>query len=512
MSCSSDVKPLQFTFQNVTLTDDGRARSNGIAVQLGTPAQVFSLTPTTLLNNTFVNNIATCGSETNASCISTIGGGYDTSASSTFRSSTSDAWNGSAENGADAFIGLSAIYFNDVLTVASQVLPGFPLLIQATGANLYAGLGLGKNSTFISRLLEAKLVPSRSWSLYPGMYSDSRAGSLIIGGYADRFYHGQLHTKNLSNTDYYPNWHITAMEYQTDGQTVDLLPNGTSRSFIGVVDSYYPTLTVPDETLWKWGNATNGTWSPEDFLYTYDVNNVPTGNITVTLNNGLTTTIPNEALFDPPAYDNGLLSSVRNGTDNTIYSVFQPWDVWLSVGSTAKPTDSAILGVPYAAMVYIIMDWEKKQVSIANANQAAEIGGGATTICGSSKKGSGSSHTGAIAGGVVGGVVGLALIAALAWFVWRRKQRNAKTGTAAAGAKVKDPSTFGDLGVADKAEMPQENAVDYKSPSESKGAIVAPAQELSGQHVTQEMPGTQQAPPTELPAKSERIIRSELPA
>lgn len=39
------------------------------------------------------------------------------------------------------------------------------------------------------------------------------------------------------------------------------------------------------------------------------------------------------------------------------------------------------------------------------------------------KGSSGSNHTGAIAGGVVGGVVGMALIAGLAFFLWRRQKR-----------------------------------------------------------------------------------------
>lgn len=504
MSCFSDVKPLQFTFQNTTLTDDGRAHSNGIAVQIGTPPQTFALTPSTLMNNTFINNIATCGSQSNSSCISVIGGGYDPSASSTFTSTTSDAWNGSAEGVTDALLGTPAIYFNDVLTVASQKVPGFPLLIEATGTSVYAGLGLGRNSTFMSRLLEANLVPSRSWALYPGMYSDTGAGSLIIGGYADRFYTGQLRHKNLSNTEYIPRWQITGMEYQTGSRTVDLLPNGTSESFTAVIDPYFPNLTVPDEMLWKWGNATNGTWAPEVLSHTYTANNVPTGNITVTLANGLRTIIPYEALFSPPAYDNGISSSVRNVSDNTVYSILNPWSAF---GADPSPTSAAIFGVPYAAMVYMIMDWEKKQASIANANQAAQIGGDAIAICGSSSsKGAGSSNnTGAIAGGVVGGVVGLALIAVLAWFFWKRKRRSAT-------AKRKDESTTTRLSGTDKAELPQYNAVDHVSPTGKQGEAGAPVQEMAAQHTTPEMPGTQHAPPMELPVTDGKLVRSELPA
>ena len=510
MSCSSKVEPLQFTFQNITLTNDGRAQSNGIAVQIGTPPQTFALTPVTSFDNIFVNNIATCGSDSNSSCVALIGGGYDASASSTFTSTTHDAWNGSAEEGVDTLIGASAIYFNDVVTVASQKLQGFPLFIEATGVYIYAGLGLGKGSTFITQLLEAKMVPSRSWSLYPGMYSDTGAGSLIIGGYADRYYTGQLYHQNLSDTNSAPIWQMTGLEYQTSNSTIDLLPTGVSGSIFGYIDSYYPELIVPNEIFWKWGNATNGMLSPEGLWHTYPPGNVPTGNITVTLANGLKTTIPNEALFDPPAYTNGLLSSFRNGSDNTVFSMLAPWEV-LGQGGV---TDRLVLGVPYAAMVYMIMDFESQQQSIANANQAAQISGDAIPICGSSSSDGGSSNnTGAIAGGVVGGVVGLALLAVLAWFLWRRKKkRNVMAGASTEAARVVDPSTVKDVNVMSKAELPQYNDVNHISPNTTDSATSLPVQELPAQNPTSEMPDTQRAPLGELPASDGNVVRSELPA
>lgn len=107
-------------------------------------------------------------------------------------------------------------------------------------------------------------------------------------------YTGQLYQKNLSDADFTPDWQITGVEYQTGGMSVDLLPDNTSGPLMGVVDPYYPTLTVPDEILWKCGNATNGTRSPADSSHTYSANNVPTGDITVTLANGLRTTIPSQ--------------------------------------------------------------------------------------------------------------------------------------------------------------------------------------------------------------------------
>ncbi|KAK5941903.1 hypothetical protein PMZ80_005854 [Knufia obscura] len=507
MSCTSGIEPLQLTFQDITLTNDGKAQSHGIAVQIGSPPQTFSLTPTTFMNNTFVNNIATCGSESNSTCVSIIGGGYDASASSTFASSTYDAWNGSAESTEDAFIALAgSIYFNDILSVAAQKLSGFPLLIQAnSNLNFYAGLGLGKNSSFISQLFDDRVVPSRSWSLYPGMYSDTGAGSLIVGGYADRFYTGELQRRNVADAENGPSWQVASMEYQTDGSTVDLLPDGTAGQFTAYVDPYYPSMMVPDETFYRWGNATNGVSSNGTLqLHGYPLDNLPPGNVTITLTNGLKTTIPNEALFSPPAYDNGILSTMGGDTENTAYSAFMPLSSMY--GQAAASINSyASFGIPYAAMVYIIMDWEQKQLSIANANQAAQISGDAIAICGSSSKDGESSNTGAIAGGVVGGVVVLALIAVLAWFLRRRKQKKATVG---AGNTSPTDDKHGLMG----SELPQYSAVDRHSPNDKKNAIDSPAQEMPAPHVATEMPGTQHALPQEMPTNNGKTFRSELPA
>jgi len=164
-------------------------------------------------------------------------------------------------------------------------------------------------------------------------------------------------------------------------------------------------------------------------------------------------------------------------------------------------------------MVYMIMDFENQQQSIANANQAAQISGDAIPICGSSSSDGGSSNnTGAIAGGVVGGIAGLALLAILAWFLWRRKKRSAMAGSATGAAKVEDPSAVNGVNLMDKAELPQYSAVDHISPSKTDSGSSLPVQELPAQNPTSEMPDTQRAPLGELPATEGHVARSELPA
>lgn len=519
MSSSSQPQPLLLKYTNNTVSTDDGAISNGIAFQLGEPPQLFSLTPSTLLNNTYFNSLSTCGSNPNDTCIASIGGGFTPSASSTFRASNINAFNGSAETNGDVLIGQPALYFNDVLTIDSgRALYGFPALLQRN-VNIYGALGIGKNSTFINWLADSGFIPSRSWSLFTGVYAKARGGALILGGYADRFYTGQLHTKNITDGAFCPAcFNVSGLEYEAGGVTVNLLPDA-NQSMWTVIDPYWPTLIVPDECLWKFGNATQGDWHYSDFSFHYPSNNVPTGNITVTLDNGLKTTIPWSALFDPPAYDNGILANGRNNSE--VYGMLQPW--WAYTAANV-PANTAVFGMPYAAFVYIIRDYERDQVKIANANQDAMITGNTTTISSTGSEGGkkGGSHTGAIVGGVVGGVVGLLLILALLWFFLRRRKRSQQTkGAEGAASKTEDSDESA------KSELPVYSATPHDTPHATPltsntsekpelptaGAEADPPQELpvNRSNTTQELPGEPQTPVKELPGEG-KVIRSELPA
>lgn len=509
MSCKSGIEPLKLGFSNVTLLSNGQALSNGVAVQVGTPGQILALTPSTLSNNTLLTNSAFCASN-NSACISTIGGGFNPSDSSTYESTTIDAWNGSLENVAyyDALLNVHGTYFNDDLTIGvnqkAQTIPGFPFLLANLKSSFYPQLGIGSNSTFINSVVDAGLAPSRSYSFFAGIYSSLRAGVLIIGGSAERFYQGTLYTKNNTNPIGGISFRVENMVYEEHGRTTSLMPDNANY-FDAFVDPFYPTLVVANSTAERFGSVTNGTYDSELGLYTYPTATAPKGNITITLDNNLTTTIPYYALFDPPAYDNGILSIYRNGTTSTTYGVVATWSVY----GAAPPTgNGALFGMPYAAMVYIMQDYERNTVSIANANQDAEIGGSVTPICSlKDSTSSGSNHTGAIAGGVVGGVVGLALIALLAWFLWRRKKTAANVGSAPLEKDTSDeaPSEL-------KSELATSGTVVHNRASVEKPADpVGQATEMSNETSRVEMSGSQQRPPAELPSDA-NVVRSELPA
>ena len=127
-NCS--ITPLSLPWSNVTVSINGVAVTRGIELGIGTPNQIFSLRPSTTLNNTLLSNVVDCGSEANTSCVGGKGGVYDSSKSSTFAVSIKDRWNGSAVD-TETATG-SYVYFNDFIDFRSNgSILGFPLVEDA---------------------------------------------------------------------------------------------------------------------------------------------------------------------------------------------------------------------------------------------------------------------------------------------------------------------------------------------------------------------------------------------
>lgn len=126
-SGNCNVTPLSLPWSNVTVSTNGVAVTRGIELGIGTPNQIFSLRPSTTLNNTRISNVVDCGSEANTSCIGGKGGVYDSSNSSTFSVSIKDRWNGSAAD-TETATG-SYVYFNDFIDFQNNgSIWGFPLV------------------------------------------------------------------------------------------------------------------------------------------------------------------------------------------------------------------------------------------------------------------------------------------------------------------------------------------------------------------------------------------------
>ena len=130
VSVDCSVAPLSLPWSNITVSANGVAVTRGIELGIGTPNQIFSLRPSTVLNNTRIANVLDCGSASNTSCVGGKGGVFDSSRSSTFAVSLKNRWNGSA---ADTETATGAyVYFNDVIGFhANGTVLGYPLVMNS---------------------------------------------------------------------------------------------------------------------------------------------------------------------------------------------------------------------------------------------------------------------------------------------------------------------------------------------------------------------------------------------
>lgn len=126
-SGNCDVAPLSLPWSNVTVSTNGVAVARGLELGIGSPNQIFSLRPSTTLNNTRLSNVLDCGSEANTSCVGGKGGVYGSSKSSTCSVSIKDRWNGSAAD-TETATG-SYVYLHDFIDFQSNdSIWGFPLV------------------------------------------------------------------------------------------------------------------------------------------------------------------------------------------------------------------------------------------------------------------------------------------------------------------------------------------------------------------------------------------------
>ena len=125
-----DIPPLQLAWSNTTVSIDGFAVTRGIEVGLGTPNQIFSFRPSSTVNNTRVNNVLSCVSASNDSCVGSDGGVFNPSISSTYQVSIKAQWNGSQIDQEDSTG--SYVYFNDGVDFQSNGhVRGFPLVLDS---------------------------------------------------------------------------------------------------------------------------------------------------------------------------------------------------------------------------------------------------------------------------------------------------------------------------------------------------------------------------------------------
>ncbi|OQU98266.1 hypothetical protein CLAIMM_04075 [Cladophialophora immunda] len=414
-TCQNLAEPLllRLGYHNVS-SDGSAAPSWGIAVEIGTPPQRFSLRPS-IFDATRLSNYDHCSSQYDYGCLAAQGGVYNPEFSSTGNVSLSTEWNGTLGD-TDAEDYAFYVFYNDLLRFGYNETEvwGFPFVTDDAQEWAYYGtLGVGMNSTFLHAAVESGAAPSMSWGLWVGSRSveNKQDGVLVVGGY-----------DNARTTDF---------------STFDSLPECTTciqiQNLTWVSD--YGVIPLMNDTTTDFQVAV----SPRYSAYTYAVSDLPVGSLSFTIKDGYTTSIPASELFQYLfEYDSVGNEVIAN--DTLQYAVVYNY-------TNENSNDGNYIfnwGLPFLTMNYLILDVEQQQFRLSEAirQDFGNEGGvmprklctGGTSPIQDPPPSSDGVNIGAIVGGVVGGVAVLLILALGACLCYRWKRTRSKKVAAQAAA------------------------------------------------------------------------------
>lgn len=295
-------------------------------------------------------------------------------------------------------------------------------------------------------MTKSRVAPSSVWGLDAGDRSLSpRDGRLVIGGYDTSRLAGNLSTFHLGNwTSHLPcplQVRVTAVTY--------VFPNGSLGSVLGGSDldgvhndpsgmaacvepfqerfTFTPLMVERLVSITGYDNRTNSPYSGLNF----PAHSRPKGTLQIKLDNGYTTTIPNEQLF----------TLKRGSDDNGLYvitnsSVFET-GIAYNVHDDPKIVQPRLGGL-YLTFNYLIVDYDNGKFQMApNLNEAPGPSASITALCTPSSVDSNldpgqttTSHRHApsravkIGGATTGAIVGLAAIAGLGMYLLHKRRQN----------------------------------------------------------------------------------------
>ncbi|KAI4911232.1 uncharacterized protein J4E92_010287 [Alternaria infectoria] len=446
MACANGSKPLLLPWANNTVSADGTVLTRGISFAIGTPPQPFSLTPSTLSDNLFINNAAECVAATNTSCIGQLGGIYDSATSTTFKEVDYATWTGSRES-VDLAYASSYIFFDDAaafgLKPDANKFATFPMYTNGstdTSADALmknepsyrATLPLGMDSSFLNYLVDAGQASSRTYGLWAGSESEEapQDGLIVVGGY------DESRLKSAATT--FPMFSdcptcaiLTAITYDVGGKSTTLFADAKD-TLVVHLDPFSSDIRLPAAMLDNLAAAeTTAFWNETSRHFELPTDPAPAGTITVTLSDMGTpggdaskpsvatykSVIPAAELYSRPrAYNAAGLYEVDNATVFNMAVTNQTGPSTMTIGT---------LGLPFFTQNYLIVDPDAQNFQLAPAVVTAADPKGADAkvkqVCRVLPGAKAKTQIGPIVGAAIGGIVGALLIVALVWWLRRRK-------------------------------------------------------------------------------------------
>ncbi|OQN99442.1 hypothetical protein B0A48_14419 [Cryoendolithus antarcticus] len=355
---------------------------------VGNPPQNLSWAPQMFYNDTWIYNASSpfCPDGTSSNWCSTYRGGlYDPSKSSN-KQAEADVYAANASpSDTDRSEGRNIWYnawaLDDVhlgATTLSQYPLGMPGMEWEVQNHPQGALGLGRNSTLLTALINGGHIASRSYGLWWGQDGATENaqmdGSLVLGGYDA----AKIQGPNITGQIKIPTVGCASGMLLTISDITMDFPNGTHASIVaphapiaaclrndmsGVMympyDPYYYTFEVNSGAGWTRHSIGTEWWTP-----LYETSAVYQGDLTMVFDSGLSVNIPNKLLVTPDRYidDAGVLQS------NTSVA-----DVRIQTSQDATNGDTSMLARQFFSVAYLFVDYDTNTFSLWQANATDDV-------------------------------------------------------------------------------------------------------------------------------------------
>ncbi|CAO2656841.1 Nn.00g056440.m01.CDS01 [Neocucurbitaria sp. VM-36] len=483
-------------FQRTVLAN--RAEARGVPFQIGKPtAQSIALLPSASYNDTYVYG-------TNGFCAANIqleecttyrGGLYDSSHSdrANISSPIRHVYDAAGANWTTDDVVLKDRTDKDIELTQLE----FGIRVSSSHPYVNLGeLGLGVNSTFLSALSSGQKITSKVYSFFWGTdaaISDKpRSGSLTLGGYDQALISDLPNTtttfnRSLTSCREGMIVELTGLSLESEGGGTQNILETSKKMQACVVPTAESVLTLPANYWAKMAEIMGVKPAPQNTsrgLF-YGVASVTsesanfTGNLSISINDALTVTIPNEQLiFDEPYIvpDGRILKGDWKNIPIVSY----------------KGDDSTMprLGGMFFSSAYLMVNHDKNEFTISQVQEqpAAQnlMGIDTANDCVAALEDGGSNGLsgGAIAGIVVGVVAAIGIIATIAFLIWRRR----RTSAAAVPISSNPKTAYERVPVVEKYGYSTSEMYAGQSPGEVSGHARDYAVELDGNSRPSEVP------------------------
>ncbi|KAJ4985395.1 aspartic-type endopeptidase [Stagonosporopsis vannaccii] len=445
MACPNGSVPLILPWTNNSVSAAGTILSRGISFSVGTPPQPFSLTPSTLSTNLFLNSAAECVAATNSSCIGQLGGVYDSATSTSFAQVDYSTWGGSRDT-VDLALASSYVFFDDAVTFGLEPTTNkfspFPIYTNGStdtsaspfmenAPNSKATLPLGMNSTFLHHLVDSAQASSRTYGLWVGSESEEtpQDGLLVIGGYDE--------SRLSSAATTFPMFSdcptcaiLTAITYDVGGKSTSLFSD-TMETLIVNLDPFSSDLELPTQMLQNLASAEKtAVWNETSRRFELPATTAPVGTLTITISDAgvplkdaskpsvptYKTVIPAGELYSRPrAYNAAGVLEVNNAT---VYN--------MAVTNQTNSVTLGTLGLPFFTQNYLVVDPDARNFQLAPAVVTPADPKGADAkikqVCRILPITKQKSQAALLAGAIVGAILGTLLLVGLVLYIRKRKQ------------------------------------------------------------------------------------------